>query len=240
MQLLFDAAVFLLHNPQLLVEKGLQQLLLSAVSLAVAIAIALPVGIITGHLHRGGFLAISGGNVARALPSLAVIAIGIPLWGLGFVNIMITMVVLAIPAILTNTYVGVTTVKPATVEAARGMGMRPWQVLAMVELPVAVPLIVGGIRTASVFVIATSYLASFAGSGDTLGTIITQEGFYGLSGVLAATAVIVAMAFAVEGVLALCQRFLTPKGLRLLRTEAGRSYAGRPRATEEVRPTLST
>ncbi|HLB75845.1 MAG TPA: ABC transporter permease, partial [Candidatus Dormibacteraeota bacterium] len=207
---------------QLLAEKGLQQLLLSAVSLAVAIAIALPVGIVTGHLHRGGFLAISGGNIARALPSLAVIAIGIPLWGLGFVNIMIALVVLAIPAILTNTYVGVSTVKPATVEAARGMGMRPWQVLARVELPVAVPLILGGIRTASVFVIATAYLASFAGSGNTLGSIISQEGFYGLSGVLAATVVVVVMAFAVEGVLAFCQRRLTPKGLRLLRSAAGR------------------
>ena len=222
MQLLSDAAVFILHHPQLLAEKGLQQLLLSAVSLAVAMAIALPVGIVTGHLHRGGYLAISGGNIARALPSLAVIAIGIPLWGLGFVNIMITLVVLAIPAILTNTYVGVSTVKPATLEAARGMGMRPWQVLTMVELPVAVPLILGGIRTASVFVIATAYLASFAGSGNTLGSIISQEGFYGLSGVLAATVVVVVMAFAVEGLLAFCQRRLTPKGLRLLRSAAGR------------------
>jgi osmoprotectant transport system permease protein len=221
-QLLSDAAAFILHNPQLLAVKGLQQLLLSAVSLAVAIAIALPVGVVTGHLHRGGFLAISGGNTARALPSLAVIAIGIPLWGLGFVNIMIALVVLAIPAILTNTYVGVSTVKPATVEAARGMGMRPWQVLARVELPVAVPLILGGIRTASVFVIATAYLASFAGSGNTLGSIISQEGFYGLSGVLAATVVVVVMAFAVEGALAFCQQRLTPKGLRLLRSATGR------------------
>jgi osmoprotectant transport system permease protein len=135
---------------------------------------------------------------------------------------MITLVVLAIPAILTNTYVGVSTVKPATVEAARGMGMRPWQVLARVELPVAVPLILGGIRTASVFVIATAYLASFAGSGNTLGSIISQEGFYGLSGVLAATVVVVVMAFAVEGALAFCQQRLTPKGLRMLRSATGR------------------
>ncbi|MDQ6774322.1 MAG: ABC transporter permease [Candidatus Dormibacteraeota bacterium] len=240
MKLLIDAAAFVLHNPQLLAEKALQQLLLSAVSLVVAIAIALPVGIVTGHLHRGGFLAISGGNIARALPSLAVIAIGIPLWGLGFVNIMITLVVLAIPAILTNTYVAVSTVKPATVEAARGMGMRRRQVLARVELPVAVPLMVGGIRTASVFVIATAYLASFAGSGNTLGTIISQQGFYGLSGVLAATAVTVVMAFSVEGVLALCQRWLTPKGLRLLRSEGGGPYAGRATAAAEIRPAQLT
>lgn len=208
------------QHPQLLLEKAVYQLLLSAASLGVAMCISLPIGIITGHLHRGGFLAISGGNVARALPTLAVIAIGIALWGIGFFNIMIALAILAIPPILTNTYVSVSTANPATVEAARGMGMRPWQVLLAVELPVALPLIAAGVRTASVYVIATAYLASFAGSGGTLGSIIAQEGFYKLSGVLAATAVIVMMAFAAEGILAMAQRLLTPKGLRLLRAEA--------------------
>lgn len=223
MQLFVDAVKFIQNNPQLLLERGLNQLLLSAVSLAVAVSVSLPIGLVTGHLHRGGFLAISGGNIARALPTLAVIAIGITLWGIGFVNIMIALVVLAVPPIITNAYVGVSTVDPATVEAARGMGMRPWQVLARVEWPVAVPLIVGGVRTASVYVIATAYLASFAGSGDTLGAIITEEGFYKLSGVLAATAVIVVMALAAEGALAVCQQLLTPRGLRLMRAEAARS-----------------
>jgi osmoprotectant transport system permease protein len=221
--LFLEAIKFIQQNPHLLLEKAVYQLLLSAASLGVAMCISLPIGIITGHLHRGGFLAISGGNVARALPTLAVIAIGIALWGIGFVNIMIALAVLAIPPILTNTYVGVSTANPATVEAARGMSMRPWQVLLTVELPVALPLIAAGVRTASVYVIATAYLASFAGSGGTLGSIITQEGFYKLSGVLAATAVIVVMAFAAEGILAMGQRLLTPKGLRLLRVEAARA-----------------
>jgi len=214
---------FLEGNPGLLIRSGAQQLLLSAVSVLVAIAISVPVGMITGHLRRGSFLAISGGNVARALPTLAIIAVGIGLWGIGFVNIMIALVVLAIPPILTNTYVGVSTVDPATTEAARGMGMRPWQVLARVELPEATSLILGGIRTASVYVIATAYLASFAGSNSTLGTIIANEGHYGLAGVLAATIVVVVMAFVIEGLLALCQRAVTPRGVRLLRAAAAES-----------------
>jgi osmoprotectant transport system permease protein len=220
MDLFVQAFWFIVDNPQLLLEKAGYQLALSATSLGVAIAIAVPIGVVTGHYHRGGFLAISGGNVARSLPTLAVIAVGITIWGIGFVNIMIALVLLAIPPIITNAYVGVSTVSPATVEAARGMGMRSWQTLAAVELPVALPLIAAGVRTASVYVIATAYLASFAGSGGTLGSIIAQEGFYKLSGVLAATAVIVAMAFGAEAILAVVQRMLTTRGLRLMRAEA--------------------
>jgi osmoprotectant transport system permease protein len=216
---------FLAHNPGILVHAAAHQLLLAAVSVAVAAGVSLPVGVVTGHLHRGSFLAISGGNVARALPTLAIIAIGISLWGIGFLNIMIALVVLAIPPILTNTYVAVSTVDPAMVEAARGMGMRPRDVLAHVELPAAVPLILAGIRTASVYVIATAYLASFAGTNSTLGVIISNEGYYGLAGVLAATMVVVAMAFAAEGLLAVCQRLLTPRGIRLIRAAAAAESA---------------
>lgn len=220
MSIITGAFQFLAQNPQILIHTGLYQLLLSAVSVGVAIVISVPTGMITGHLHKGAFLAISGGNVARALPTLAIIAVGITLWGIGFLNIMIALVILAIPPILTNTYVAVSTVDPAMVEAARGMGMRPWEVLTRVELPSSVALILGGIRTGAVFVIATAYLASFAGNDGTLGLFITNEGHYGLPGVLAATIVAVALAFAVEGLLALCQRLLTPHGIRLLRAGA--------------------
>ncbi|MHB1592974.1 MAG: ABC transporter permease [Streptosporangiaceae bacterium] len=225
MNLLSHTARFLVDNPHVLLTAAASQLLLSAVAVAVAVAISLPIGLITGHLHRGAFLAISGGNVARALPTLAIIAVGITLWGIGFLNIMIALVVLAIPPILTNTYVAVANVDPAMAEAARGMGMRSFQVLTRVELPAAGSLIIGGIRTASVYVIATAYLASFAGTNSTLGLIITDEGYYGLAGVLAATLVVVVMAFAIEALLALCQRLLTPHGVRLLRAAAAAEAA---------------
>lgn len=215
--LIIDTLRFIVGNAGLLASTAGWQLLLSLVAVAVAAAISLPIGLVTGHLRRWSFLAINGGNVVRALPTLAIIAIGIPLWGLGFLNITIALVVLAIPPILTNTYVAVSTTDGTMVEAARGMGMRSRQVLTRVELPAALPLIMAGIRTASVFVIATAYLASFAGTNSTLGLIITNDGHYGLDGVLAATVVAVVLAFAVEGLLFICQHLLTPRGIRLLR-----------------------
>lgn len=225
---------FLVNQPGLLVRSAGSQLLLSAASVGVAIAVSLPIGMITGHLRRWSFLAISGANIARALPTLAIIAIGISLWGIGFLNIMIALVVLAIPPILTNAYVAVSTIDLTMVEGARGMGMRWWQVLARVELPAAVPLIVAGIRTASVYVIATAYLASFAGTNATLGSVITNEGHYGLAGVLAATIVIVVLAFAVEGLLGALQYALTPRGIRLTRRLAGAGAVDMSRQEQET------
>lgn len=212
--LLVNAFRFIGQHSDLVFSKAASQLLLSAVALGVAIAVSLPIGLITGHLRRGSQLAIGGANILRALPTLAIIAVGIGLYGLGFMNIMVALAILGIPPILTNTYVAISTVPAATVDAGRGLGMHPWQVLLRVELPNAVPLILGGIRTASVFIIATAYLASFAGTDSTLGTVITNEGAYGLAGVLGATIVIVVLAFAVEALLALCQYLLTPGGLR--------------------------
>lgn len=212
--LLVNAFRFIGQHADMLLSRAGSQLLLSAAALGVAIAVSLPIGLITGHLRRWSSLAIGGANVLRALPTLALVAVGLGLYGFGFVNIMVALAVLGIPPILNNTYVAISNVPRATVDAGRGLGMHAWQVLLQVELPNAVPLILGGIRTASVYIIATAYLASFAGIDATLGTVITNEGAYGLSGVLGATIVIVALAFAVEALLALCQYLVTPHGLR--------------------------
>ncbi|HZD64569.1 MAG TPA: ABC transporter permease [Acidimicrobiales bacterium] len=210
-----QAAQFIASHPHLLVTEALGQIELVVASMVVALVIALPVGLAVGHLHRWSFLAISGGNVLRALPTLAIIAVGISIYGIGFVNILVALVILALPLILTNSYVGVAEVDPGVVEAARGMGMTGWQILWRVELPNAVPLIMAGIRTASVYVIATAYLATFAGSTDTLGSIIGNESSYGLQGVIAATAVVIVIALIGEVLFGLSQRALTPKGLKL-------------------------
>jgi osmoprotectant transport system permease protein len=206
------------HHQLLLHEVG-SQILLSLAAVAAAIVIALPAGVLTGHLHRWSFLAISGGNTLRALPTLAIIAVGIGIYGLGFVNIWVAMIILAIPLILTNSYTAVDGVSPDLVEAARGMGMSTWQIIWRVELPNAVPLIMAGIRTATVFVIATAYLAAFAGSPGTLGDIIGNIGSYTLAGVMAAAIVAVVLAFLAELLLGLAERMMTPRGLRL--TPAG-------------------
>ncbi|MDT7641482.1 MAG: osmoprotectant transport system permease protein [Pseudonocardiales bacterium] len=210
---------FFVHNYALLLSEAGHQIVLALLAVCTATVIALPIGVTVGHLHRWSFLAISGGNALRALPTLAIVAIGIGIYGLGYVNIWVALVVLALPLILTNTYVAVDGVSHEMVEAARGMGMNAWQIVTRVELPSAVPLIMAGIRTATVYVIATAYLAGFAGSPGTLGDIITNPGSYQLAGVLAASVVAVALAFLAELVLGVAQRALTPRGLSYLRDD---------------------
>src|SRR4029453_6099503 len=177
------------------------------------LVIALPVGIALGHLHRGSFLAVNIANVGRALPSLAVIAVGIAFLGVGFANVTVALVVLAVPPILTNSYVAVDGVEQEAVEAARGMGMTSWQVIRRVEFPLALPLIFAGIRTATVFVVATATIAAVAGGGG-LGDIIVNQAGYGIEGVVGAAICVSLLALAADGLLGLLQRVLTPAGLR--------------------------
>jgi osmoprotectant transport system permease protein len=211
-----DLINFFIDNASLLVQKTVSHLAISGLAMAVALALALPLGILLGHQHRGSFLAINISNVFRALPSLALIAISLALFGLSLLNVEIALVALALPPILTNAYTAVDGVDPDAVEAARGMGMTERQVLGGVELPLAWPLIFAGIRTASVYVVATAPLAAIAGGGG-LGDIILNQPTYGLVGVIAATIVVVVLAFAVDGLLALAQRAVTPRGLHLPR-----------------------
>ncbi len=201
------------HWGDLLQDSCIQTLKLFAVAFVIAAAIALPLGIWLGHIHRGGFLAINVANVGRALPSLAVIAILLASIGLGFTNVAIALVILAVPVILTNAYVGVDGVDRDLVESARGMGMTPWQILLRVEIPLAAPLIFAGLRTAALYVMATTPLATFAG-GAGLGDVIANQASYKLEGVIAASILVSALAFLADGVFALLQRWATPRALR--------------------------
>jgi osmoprotectant transport system permease protein len=214
-----NAFTFIGDNAQLLWDASLQSLKLFAVSFLIAAVIALPIGILLGHLHRGAFLAINFSNIGRALPSLAVIAILLAIVGIGFWNVAIALVILAVPVILTNAYVGVDGVDRDLVEAARGMGMTARQILLRVEIPIALPLIFAGLRTAAVYVMATTPLAAFAG-GEGLGNIIANQASYKLEGVIAASLLISALAFLADGAFALLQRWATPRALRGRRAAA--------------------
>jgi osmoprotectant transport system permease protein len=224
-----DSVSFFFNNLSLMGDKTVSHLEVSFASIGVAILIAIPVGVWLGHMHRFSFFAINVSNIGRALPSLAVISILIGFLGIGFVNTMAALVILAAPVILTNTYVGVSEVDPDVVQAARAMGMHPLQVLWRVELPMALPLIFAGVRTATVFVVATATLATFAGGGG-LGDIIVNESTYGTAGVIAASLTITALAFIVDGALALVERAVTPAPLRHLRRDK------RAVGTETVEP----
>jgi osmoprotectant transport system permease protein len=208
-----DAFKFIGENPGLLFDKTVDHLLLSGAAIGVALLVAVPIGVWLGHFHRGSFVAINVSNIGRALPSLALISIGLGVLGIGFVNVLVAMVILAIPPMLTNTYVAVDGVDRDAVEAARGMGMTPGQVLRRVEIPLALPLMFAGIRTASVYVISTAALASIAG-GSSLGDIIINQPTYRLEGVIAGSIVVAALAFTAEGIFAFVQRAVTPRGLK--------------------------
>ncbi|MBA3347039.1 MAG: ABC transporter permease subunit [Actinobacteria bacterium] len=207
------ALEFIVDRRELLLDKTLEHLVLSGAALAVALLIAVPVGVFLGHLHRGSFLAINLANVGRALPSLAVIALGLGFLGFGFTNVLVALVILAVPPILTNAYVAVDGVEAEAVEAARGMGMTPWQILRRVELPLALPLLFAGIRTSAVYVVASATLAAIAGGGG-LGEILFNQASYRVEGLVGAAIVVSALAFAADLTLGGVQRALTPRGMR--------------------------
>jgi osmoprotectant transport system permease protein len=192
---------------------------LSFVSMAIACLVSIPLGLWLGHTGRGGFLAINASNVGRAVPTLALIAFFVAFLGVGFTNLTLALVLLAIPPILTNTYTGVRQVDRDAVDSARGMGMTGAQVVRRVELPLALPLIFGGIRISAVNVVATATIAPLAGV-ITLGDPIINVNTYGSEGRLAAAIVVALLAVVTEVSLAALQRGVTPRGLKLDRREA--------------------
>jgi osmoprotectant transport system permease protein len=202
------------HFPSL-VHLTLGTLKIAGIGVALALVIALPIGVWLGHIHRGSFVAINVGNIWRALPSLAVLAIGVAFLGLGLDNVELALIVLAVPPVITNAYVAIDEVDDDIVDAARGMGMSGWEILRKVELPLGIPLIFAGIRTAALFVVSTTTIAALTGYSGSLGDIINNEASYHLAGVLGAAICIAALALLTELVLALVQRALTPKGLKL-------------------------
>jgi osmoprotectant transport system permease protein len=205
-----DAFRFIGNHPHLLLEKAGQHVELSGAALGIALVLALPLGLWLGHLHRGLFLAASVSNVGRALPSLVLIAFGLTIFGIGFWNNTVALVVLAVPPILTNAYFAIDGVDRDAVEAARGMGLTERQVLLQVELPLGLPLVLAGIRIAAIFVIATATIASIAGGGG-LGDIIVNQATYGLAGVIGASLCVSALAFSAALILSLVRRAASPR-----------------------------
>jgi osmoprotectant transport system permease protein len=195
-----------------------EHLELSIVSLAIACLIAVPLGLWLGHTGRGGFLAINASNVGRAVPSLALIAFFAAYLGFGFNTLTLALVLLAIPPILTNAYTGMRQVDRDTVDSARGMGMTGTQIVRRVELPLALPLIFGGIRISAVNVVATATIAPLAGV-VTLGDPIINQTTYGEAGQLAAAILVALLAVATEVLLGLAQRVATPAGMKVNRRE---------------------
>lgn len=202
------------HLPTL-VHLTLETLKVSAIGVAISAVIAIPLGVWLGHIHKGSFVAINIGNLGRALPSLVVLAVGDAFLGLGLAVVELALVILAVPPMITNAYLAIDGIDRDVVDAARGMGMSEWEILRRIELPLGIGLTFAGVRTAALFVVSTTTIGALAGFNGSLGDVIADEGSYHLFGVLGAAICVAALALGVEGALALLQRALTPRGLRL-------------------------
>jgi osmoprotectant transport system permease protein len=206
-------------NPGGILDLLRQHLEITALAVLLGCLVALPLGLALGHFGRGGGLVVLVSNVTRAIPTIAVLSI-FPLIraiGIGMTAAVLALAIFAIPPLLANAYTGLREVDPEVREAARGMGLSGWQLLWRVELPLAVPYLAAGFRTAAVQVVATTTLAALAAGGG-LGEIISLGFGLGLSvgggQVLAGGFLVALLALLVEGGLALVQRLVTPRPLR--------------------------
>jgi osmoprotectant transport system permease protein len=208
------------HGSDGIPHRVFEHLVMSGAAVLTALVIALPVGLVFGHRRRGGNTAINLANTGRAIPSFGLLVVGfellkgVKLFGLGALPAYFSLVALAIPPIILNSVVGLRQVDAGIKESARGMGMTGGQVLVRVEIPMAIPLIMAGVRTAGVQVVATATLAAVVGWGG-LGTYIVgglaqQDNVQLFAGAL----MVAALALFTEVGLGLMQRSLTPQGLR--------------------------
>ncbi len=183
------------------------------VSMGIAMAIALPLGIGLGHIGRGGLLAINVSNIGRAVPEFGVVILVFLLVGYGDIPILVALVALGVPPMVTNSYVGMRSVDPDIRQAARGVGMTGWQSLWQVELPIALPVIMAGIRTSAVQVMSTATLAAYVGLGGLGRYLIDGLATRELTQVVGGAIVVALLAIAIEAILAVVQKQLVSEGV---------------------------
>lgn len=201
-------------GPEVIWELTKTHLEVTFIALAISLAVALPIGIYLGHRGTGELVAVGIGNAGRAVPELALIALLAASIEVGLLNLSIALAILGIPPILTNAFVGMRQVDRSAVEAARGVGMTEAEVISKVEMPLAVPTIMGGVRTATINIVATATIGPLAGV-LTLGDLILSRNVYGDEGVLAGAIVVALLAVILEFSLAGLQKLMTSKGLKL-------------------------
>ena len=196
-------------------EKLREHVVLSLGALLVAVAIAMPVALLIRNTRLGAAIAINIGNVGRAVPSLAILALALPLLGIGFASALVALTALAIPPILINASTGLREVNKDVIDAARGMGLSGGQILSRIQLPIAAPVIFAGIRTSAVQTVASATLATFIGAGG-LGDLIV-EGLQrrGPEILLAGALAVAALAIITELGFGALERAFTPKGLKI-------------------------
>lgn len=212
--LLVEAWEFIVAHPGRFFNALGTHIALSASALALAIAIAVPIGVAVSRSSRAAAIAIAAANIGRTLPSLAVLALAMPLLGTGFAPSLFALTLLALPPILINTYTAVRQVDPEIIDAARGMGMTTGEIVRKVEVPMAVPVIFAGIRTSAVQVVSGAVLAAYIGGGG-LGDFITAGiAMMALPQLLVGAIPATLLSIGTDRLFGMLQRSLTPAGMR--------------------------
>lgn len=209
-----EAWNYVLGHPDRFFGALFTHIALSASALGIGVAIALPAGVWLASTRRAALIAITAANVGRTLPSLAVLALAMPVLGTGFVPSLFALTLIALPPILINTYTAMRQVDPDIVDAARGMGMGAVEIVRKVELPIALPVIFAGIRTAAVQVVSGAVLASYIGGGG-LGDFITAGiAMMALPLLLVGAIPATLLSLGADFLFGRLQKALTPRGMR--------------------------
>ncbi|TCM51185.1 ABC transporter permease [Kribbella sp. VKM Ac-2568] len=203
-------------GPEGITARILQHIWYTVAALGLATAIALPVGLWIGHTRRGAFLAINTGNAARALPSLGLLMLAVLITDqIGFLPVLIALVALGIPPILTSTYAGLSGVDPATIDAARGMGMTGREILTKVEIPIALPLIISGLRGATLQIVSTATIAALVSLGGLGRYVVDGLKLRDFPQMFTGALLVALLAIALDLLFALVGRLTVSKGLRV-------------------------
>jgi osmoprotectant transport system permease protein len=203
-------------GPEGITARILQHIWYTVAALGLATAIALPVGLWIGHTRRGAFIAINTGNAARALPSLGLLMLAVLITDqIGFLPVLIALVALGIPPILTSTYAGLSGVDPATIDAARGMGMTGREILTKVEIPIALPLIISGLRGATLQIVSTATIAALVSLGGLGRYVVDGLKLRDFPQMFSGALLVALLAIALDLLFALVGRITVSKGLRV-------------------------
>jgi osmoprotectant transport system permease protein len=193
----------------------IEYLKLCGVSIAAAIVIGVVLGALVSRNAFLAFLAVNVSGLMRAIPIIAVLIVFVPIFGIGFLPSIIALIVLGIPPILLNTYTGIRGIDPATIEAAKGMGMTPWQIATRIQAPLVIPLVAAGIRTSAVQIVATATLAAFIGAGGYGDYIVDGLTVFNYTELIVGAASVAILAVLVEVFMSWLQGALTPEGLKV-------------------------
>jgi osmoprotectant transport system permease protein len=188
---------------------------LCGVSIAAAIIIGVILGALVSRNPVASFIAINLSGLMRAIPIIAILLIFVPLFGLGFLPAIIALIILGIPPILLNTYTGIRGIEPATIDAAKGMGMTPWQIATRIQAPLVTPLVAAGVRTSAVQIVATATLAAFIGAGGFGDYIVDGINVLNYTELIVGAVSVAVLAILIEVSMSWLQRALTPEGLKV-------------------------